>query len=100
METDDGVVRVEPDDVWILDRVEEGAWAILEGPGVERISIPRGWLPDGAREGHAFRVALAGEGDARTVTLTRDAESEALQRQRIEQVRARIPRGPGGDLEL
>lgn len=83
---------------YILDRVEDDARAVLEpASGEGCLEIPRTWLPVDAAEGDVIRVERAERG---LIRFRVDAEASADRRERMRELRDRIPRGPGGDLEL
>lgn len=83
---------------YILDRVEDGVWAVLE-PEDEgtALELPRGWLPDEASEGDVILAELEADG---LVRFRADAEATAKRTERLRELRDKIPRGPSGDLEL
>lgn len=83
---------------YVLDRVEDGAWAVLE-PEDEgaALELPRGWLPHEASEGDVVVVELEADG---LVRFRVDAEAREKRRDRLRELRDEIPRGPSGDLEL
>jgi hypothetical protein len=59
-------------ETYIVDRIEDGEWAVLETSDGRTFSVPRHWLPDGLREGDAIRVSLAATG----YEIADDAELE------------------------
>ena len=86
---------------YTIDRIEDGAWAVLEGPDRRTFDIPVAWLPAGAREGDVLRVtAEASVPSTRMLRLELDPEAR---KERLEEVRRRrenLPRGPKGDISL
>lgn len=41
---------------YVIDRCEDGGWAVLEPPAGPPIVIPAHWLPDAAMEGDVLSV--------------------------------------------
>jgi hypothetical protein len=94
----------------IVDRIEDGV-AVLEtegetggeertGPGPGTVSVPVAWIPAEAREGSVLRLALERQGQTSRLLFSLDLEAMRAREQRIRQLRASIPEGPGGDLAL
>lgn len=83
---------------YVLDRIEDGEWAVLDPDGDgARLHLPRSWLPGGAAEGDVIVAEAAGDGHVRfVVDAARTAERLARARER----REGLPRGPRGDLSL
>jgi len=106
-----------PPRFFVLDRVVDGRWAVLEADGSSEgdgggasgssgdeppltLTLPLGWLPVGVREGDVLRIeTVAGGRDAR-VTLTRDEDARSTRAGRLDALRQAIPRGPSGDITL
>lgn len=93
--------------VYVVDRFEDGGWAVLEDEGGATFVVPRAWLPDATREGDALRVDTRPEGDelepdpyASEVRFFVDAVETQRLLERARDLREGLPRGPGGDLEL
>lgn len=86
--------------VWIVDRIEEGQWAVLESPELGHVTVPLHWLPSGVHEGVALRLEHTVTSEAATLKFLVDLGGAAEQRARNLAARQRIQRGPGGDLEL
>ena len=64
----------------VIDRFEEG-WAILlVGEEERQLEIPRGELPQGAREGHWLQIKLCGE---RITSIEIDEGETARAKERI-----------------
>jgi hypothetical protein len=84
----------------VIDALEHPAVALVEGLDGASWTLPRAWLPAGAREGDVLRVAVGpGEGASR-VTLTIDRDATEERRLAAKERHERIPRAPDGDLDL
>ncbi|MEX2531290.1 MAG: DUF3006 domain-containing protein [Gemmatimonadota bacterium] len=82
----------------VVDRVEDGEWAVLESQDAGRsFPIPRTWLPEAATEGDVLLVERTGDGEVR---FTVDGDDTAQVTERMRALRESIPRGPSGDFEL
>jgi len=83
---------------YIVDRIEDGAWAVLEssdaGPPLQ---LPAAWLPAGAGEGVVIVVEPEGDG---VVRFRLDAEATERRLEELTARRARLRRGPTGDFAL
>jgi hypothetical protein len=93
---------------YVLDRVEDGSWAVLENPQGLTFRIPLGWLPSAISEGDVLAVeherippeggeGVPGEHGIRfriDPQATRKRADEAAAR------RATLRKAPGGDVEL
>jgi hypothetical protein len=90
-------------DLWILDRIEDGRQAVLQGEdGQERI-VPLEALPKGVAEGTVLREAQeAGRTGppGSPVRYVADREATARRVAGIQELRASLPRGPSGPLSL
>lgn len=83
----------------VVDRIEDGDRAVLESSESSEpaIVLPVHWLPEGVSEGDVLIVETGPEGSVRFVL------DEATRRARLEEMkarRARLRRGPEGDLSL
>ena len=81
----------------IVDRIEDGAFAVLATPWDRELVIPASWLPDEVSEGDVLRVEPIEPDGIRFVV---DPEATRSRRGRIDELRDSIPRAPSGDLEL
>ena len=83
---------------FVIDRLEEGVWAVLEAEGSTRsVTVPRAWLPASAKEGDVIQVEQPADG---TVNLIVDEEETARVAERMRSLRDSLRRGPSGDIEL
>lgn len=91
---------------WVVDRFEDGGWAVLEGDEGASAKVPRSWLPTASREGSVLRIE-SGVGDglhedstSNQLRLVVDEAETERRRHRVDEMRRHLPRGPDGDLEL
>jgi hypothetical protein len=90
-------------DSYVVDRIEEGQWAVLEAPDGRTFPVPRFWLPETVREGDALRISVDLDSAAGGGSVLHIEVDEAERRRRegtIAALRDRLQRGPSGDLEL
>lgn len=69
----------------IIDRFEDGGWAVLEVAAGTTITVPAGWLPASATSGAALRVRVQNKDndDASTVRFVLDTEAPEQRAQRV-----------------
>lgn len=85
---------------YVIDRIENG-WAALEGENAKVFNVPADWLPTEAREGDILEANTEGPASGiRVVRFTLDAEARQEREAGTRELRAKLPRGPGGDLAL
>jgi hypothetical protein len=92
---------------YVLERYEDGVWAVLERGDGATFMVPRFWLPE-AREGDVLIVEklpdLSAYGledePSSTLDIYVDEAETARRKAAARDLRARLPRGPEGDLEL
>lgn len=92
---------------YIIDRFEDGGWAVLERPDGTTFAIPTHWLPEAAIEGDVLSVETAWSHTGQDpnpelsgLSFTIDAAETEKRRQAVRALRSRLPRAPEGDLEL
>jgi hypothetical protein len=87
---------------YVIDRIEDDDWIVLEDEDGRTISVPRGWLPAGCREGDVLDLVLEPGEDGQLLhsKWRIDDEARAERAERVRALRDRIPRGPTGDLAL
>lgn len=100
----------EPTAGYVMDRIVDGVWAVLvpdtqaEAADPSPVTVPRRWMPAGSREGDVLRVSIQTDTDAgapqTSVRFTLDSAATAQRLERMATLRAKIPRGPSGDLDL
>jgi hypothetical protein len=86
---------------YTIDRFEGSNWAVLEGASARTFTVPRDWLPSGAREGDIV-TTLQTPHDTSATTVRFELDPEARDEQ-LAKARARregLPRGPKGDISL
>jgi hypothetical protein len=88
------------DALYVIDRFEDGGWAVLERQDGLGFNVPVEWLPQEAREGDILRLATTPEGKASYLRFKIDEAATEEQREHVEEIRSRLPRGPEGDIEL
>jgi hypothetical protein len=88
-------------ETYIVDRIEEGTWVVLEDEEGRAFPIPRAWLPQRTREGDALRLTVeAGSGDDQVLHFTLDPGERERRETEIAALRNRLTRGPSGDISL
>lgn len=85
---------------YIIDRFEDNAWAVLEREDGETFNIPQSWLPPEADEGDVVKLKLTKEDKESTLYFSVDSEATQARRTEAKALRARLVKGPEGDLEL
>jgi hypothetical protein len=94
--------------LYVLERYEDGNWAVLEREDGATFNVPRAWLPSNAKEGDVLVVEklpdlstydLEDEPSS-TLDIFVDEEETNRRRQKAKAARASLPKGPEGDLEL
>lgn len=86
----------DPPTLWVLDRMEDGAHAVLVSEEGGRRTVRLKDLPDGVREGDALRE-IAGTEASRYMI---DEEATRALRRETEDLRSSLRRGPSGDISL
>lgn len=89
---------------YIVDRIEDGGWVVLEDADGRTFQVPASWLPGAVAEGTVVLVepASSSEGGPDTHSLRIGVSAEGT-RERAEEAaarRARLRKAPGGDVEL
>jgi hypothetical protein len=90
-------------ELYVVDRIEEGTWVILEDTQGRTFEVPRAWFAGRIREGDVVRVTSEAFGDGPGQTrLLLELDEEERQRRigEAEKIRERLPRGPSGDIQL
>jgi len=99
---------------WVVNRIEEGeagaGFAILapltpegrtlDDAGREDLRVPWEALPPETQEGTVLREVQGAEGQPPELRFARDPLGETLRREALTALRAQIPKGPRGSLEL
>jgi len=85
---------------YIIDRIEDGDWAVLEPPEGPTLDVPRAWLPTDAAAGDVLRVMHETETDTSTVTFTRDEDATTERRERLQNRRDRLSSTSDGPISL
>jgi hypothetical protein len=85
---------------FIVDALEDRAWANLEDASGRSLHVPRGWLPERVQEGDLLRVDVDREAAEAHVRFRIDAEATRARREELGARRDRLPRAPSGDLDL
>jgi hypothetical protein len=86
---------------YTIDRFDGNNWVVLEDETARTFTVPRSWVPSGAREGDVVKTLRAAD-DTSTTTIRFELDPEARDEQRAN-ARARrnaLPRGPKGDISL
>ena len=86
---------------YTIDRFEDGDWAVLEDDEARTFRVPRHWVPTSAREGDVLKATeAAAEPASRTIRFELDTATRAERLADAERRRARLRRGPKGDIPL
>jgi hypothetical protein len=85
---------------YTIDRFDGPDWVVLENDAGKTFSVPRTWLPLGAKEGDVIRLDLTDATHGSELRFTLDAEATAKRQREAAELRRRLPRGPKGDLSL
>lgn len=85
-----------------IDRFEDNGWAVLEREDEETFNVPKDWLPKGASEGDVLCVKTrTGRKEPwSSVRFYLDSEEKERRVEQTKNLRASIPKGPEGDIEL
>ena len=87
--------------IYTLDRFDGREWAVLEDDLARTLRIPRAWLPVDAREGDVINTSVGTAAkDATSVSFELDPAKRAERLAEAQRLRAELPRGPKGDLDL
>jgi hypothetical protein len=86
--------------IFTIDRFEGPDWAVLEDERGQTVRVPRTSLPADTREGDVIDASDAVGDDATSVRFHVDPQKRAERLAEAERLRARLPRGPKGDLDL
>lgn len=96
-----------PMNAYVVDRIVDGTWAVLEHPSGVSGDVPLDWLPAGVAEGDVVRVtveraegAASAELATRRVSFALDRAETARRRADATQMREGLRKGPSGDLDL
>ena len=90
---------------FVIDHFED-ALAVLETPQGSFITLPKAWLPPESKEGDFLKVETALDlreieaGPLNAVYLELDTDATEKKREQLRALRARLKKGPSGDLEL
>jgi hypothetical protein len=85
---------------YVIDRFEDGGWAVLEREDGTSLDVPSEWLPEGAIEGHILTLSLEATAESSRLTFTIDSDATAQRLDELRKLRERLPKGPDGDFEL
>jgi hypothetical protein len=89
---------------FVIDRFEDGGFAVLEAEDGRTFPVPRDWLPEGCAEGDVLSIRpAAGEADtpgAIRLEIRRDPEATRARLEEAKAIRDRLPRGGDGDIAL
>ena len=83
-----------------IDRFE-GASAVLETAQWGRLTVPRQWLPQSAKEGDVLQVSQQKSGLKSQFSVEIDIHETARRRAQAEQLQTELAQNdPGGDIDL
>ncbi len=86
---------------YVVDRLEDDGWAVLEDEQGRVFDCPLAWLPPGTEAGDVLLSLTLKAGERSVLYLKRD---DAAKEARLAEARARLRRlrrrDPGGDIEL
>jgi hypothetical protein len=86
--------------IYTLDRFEGPEWAVLEDGRARTMRVPRAWLPADSREGDIINASVGVGTEASSISFQLDPMKRAERLAEAQRLRARLPRGPKGDLDL
>jgi len=87
------------DEHWVVDRIEDGEIAVLVSSIEGTREVPLASLPPGSSEGDALRQ-VDEESEGGELRFHLDSELTARLRATTAGLRAKLRRGPSGDLAL
>ncbi len=85
---------------YIIDRLEDNGWTVLEREDGQTFNVPSDWLPEEAQDGHVLTLEAEVSGKESRLHV---ALGEEETKRRREAAKARwdsLPKGPEGDIEL
>jgi hypothetical protein len=86
---------------YIIDRFEDGDWAVLEADAQRRVTVLRSWLPASAREGDVLTLSEQDEhAGAKILRFEVDMAARVVRLEEARQLRQRLPEGPKDDISL
>lgn len=85
---------------YIVDRIEDGTWAVLEPPKGPTLDVPLGWLPADTAAGDVLQATPETDADTSTVTFVRDEDATAARRNRLQDRRNRLSSTSDGPISL
>ena len=92
---------VDPSETYVIDRIEDGTWAVLEDSTGRTFDLPRAWLPADADEGATVRIEVDHEAHGTTRNRwTIDVAGRQDRSERVDSLRDSLKRAPSGDLDL
>lgn len=83
-----------------LERFEDNGWAILERADGETFNVPKGWIPQSAKEGDVLTLELNAYAESSKIALRVDREETARRREEAQAWYDATPKVGEGDLEL
>jgi hypothetical protein len=87
-------------DMYIVDRIEDGTAVLEEQQGGRTIFLPTEWLPKGIEEGSILVITLSRGRWRAMLTLTHDEEATRARIAETTRIRDSLTKGPEGDIEL
>lgn len=85
---------------YVIDRLEDGDWAVLESPDGTMLDIPIAWLPTDATEGDLVQATPDTGAATSTVTFTRDTDATESRRARMQKRRDQLSSQSDGPISL
>ena len=87
---------------FVIDRFEDGEWAVLETSERRTIVIPRSWVPHTAREGDGLVVSEGVDSPegVRTLRVEIDVAARDIHLEKARRLKEGLPEGPKGDFTL
>ncbi len=84
---------------YIVERFTGGGYVVLEH-ATDSVEVPAAWIPRDAREGDVLTGELDRAGAESRLRFVIDPEAAKERRLKLLEKRARLKRGPKGDLNL
>lgn len=84
---------------YIVERFTDGGYVVLEHVRGS-FEAPSAWIPPDAREGDVLTCEIERDGAESRLRLVIDPEAAQERRSKLSEKRARLKRGPKGDVNL
>lgn len=86
--------------LYTVDRFEGSEWAVLEDERALTLRIPRNWLPLDVAEGDVLDASVDGGTGLTSLRFELNPQERGERLAEARRLRAALPQGPKGDLDL